>query len=267
VTLGLGHAAGVDASGEGEVGVVHELDEVTALARARVDAARAASQLPVVMLDVDSSLIDTAPRHLWILREWAFEQNDVELINLVRGLGSAAIGWSIEDVLKEHGLGGHLRDPAYARALRRFWARRFFSDEGCARDVPYAGAVGFVRTLHEAGALIVYLTARPARTMGAGTASSLLRWGFPVLTGRTMLHLKADADEQDIVFKEAALADLRALRGEVVVTMENEPANANLFAATFPRALHLLATTVHRPKPPPPSAALVPFTWPAQPAA
>ncbi len=62
-----------------------------------------------------------------------------------------------------------------------------------------------------------------------------------------MLHLKPDFDLPDQDFKARALEDIRSHRGRVVATFDNEPGNANQFAAAFPHALHFLFGHVHSP--------------------
>ena len=84
--------------------------------------------------------------------------------------------------------------------------------------------------------------------MGEATRASLLALGFP-LAHRATLHLKPTASINDTVFKADAVGQIRAL-GEVIATFENEPANANLFARSFPSAIHILLATAHSPNAP-----------------
>lgn len=212
----------------------------------RVSALQQRGAQPVVVFDLDSTLIDTAHRHLRILREFCFEKPDPEMVRLAAGLVPTDIGWSLEDALQARGFD----DADALRELRTYWFARFFQDDYCRTDLPTRGAPAFVRAVWEAGATVCYLTARPLQTMGHGTVHTLQRWGMPVLTGRTVLHLKADPQQADHAFKQAALDDIAAL-GHVAATFENEPANCNSFAGRFPEALHVIVGGVHSPQPPP----------------
>lgn len=220
------------------------LDEVLA----RVTSTRR----PVVVFDLDSTLLSTSARHLAILRAFGQRQGGA-----VQAATSAAamhdIHWSPEEVLAAAGLS----DPE----LMPFWAERFFSDL-CEVDVPNPGAVRFARAVHEAGAILVYLTGRVRGQMGRGTARTLLDWGFPCMDGQSMLYLKPFASLPDAEHKDIAMARIGEL-GTVVATFENEPAHANAFAARFPGGVHVLLDTCHGPGAPPVSAGVtvVPDFW------
>lgn len=201
---------------------------------------------PVVLFDLDSTLVSTAPRHLAILRAFADRRGDRGLQQLAAQLRPEDFGWTVEGPLE----GRLTLDPETAEALQAFWWEGFFSGDFLHHDQPTAGAVDFVRAVHGTGAWIYYLTARTADRMGPQTTTSLLRMGFPLLDGRTVLHLKPSSAVDDHAFKAGALADARWL-GEVVATFENEPANANLFRESLPEGVHVLLDTVCSPSAPP----------------
>ncbi len=118
------------------------------------------------------------------------------------------------------------------------------------------GAVDFVNQVHKAGAFVYYLTARHLPDMGPATAASLLALGFPLLRGRSTLHLKPTRAISDKAFKFNALADVERL-GTVVATYENDPANANLFLSRFPEAVNVFLDTVCAQDAPEPDPGLV----------
>lgn len=216
---------------------------------AAIEAARARSEVPVVVFDLDSTLIDTAHRHLRILREHAMHEGDEVLSAIVDQLGPSDMGWEVE-----HGLraAGYADEEAIARLRERWWST-FFTDEYCAADLPHPGAPELVRAAWAAGAVVVYLSARSAHSMARGTVETLLRWGFPLYEGRAVVHLRTERKQADTAFKAAAVEALRAM-GTVVASFENEPAHANHFAASFPGGLHVLVDTVHSPAAPTPRA-------------
>ncbi|MCA9573320.1 MAG: hypothetical protein KC656_36035 [Myxococcales bacterium] len=200
---------------------------------------------PVVVFDVDSTLVSTAGRHLAILR--AFAEGRPALRELAARLAPEDFGWTVDAPVRAR----MDLDPETASALQAFWADAFFSDRFLAHDRPVPGAVDFVRRVHSAGAWVVYLTARAADRMGARTAETLVSMGFPVVEGRATLHLKPSSDTSDHGHKASALAEAAWL-GEVVATFENEPANANLFARSFPGGLHVLVGSLCSPGAPDP---------------
>src|SRR5262249_24471735 len=130
------------------------------------------------------------------------------------------------------------------------WYKRFFTDDYLAHDRPVAGAAEYVRAVHEAGALVYYLTGRDEKGMGRGTRASLVAHQFPPEGARVILRLKPRFEEMDLVFKRRVLSELHEL-GPVVAAFENEPANANLFAEHFPEAVEVFLDTIHSPEAPP----------------
>lgn len=206
----------------------------------------------VVLFDVDSTLLSTAARHLAILQDFAAEAADPELVAFVNTLGLSDFGWTVSGPL----MGTVHEREELLESLSRFWVEGFFSSRYLAEDRAVAGAVDFVNQVHRAGAWVYYLTARDLSQMGAATAASLLDLGFPLLHGRTTLHLKPTRAITDTSFKAAALRDVRRA-GTVVATYENDPRNANLFAETFPDAVNVLLDTVCSPDAPEPSADLI----------
>lgn len=202
-----------------------------------------ATERPVVLFDVDSTLLCTGGRHLAILRAYTEQAGDPELAGVVARLGPDAFEWNVDEPLRGTALEHH------TSALIDFWWGAFFSDRYL-EDEPMPGAVSFVSKLHRDGAWIYYLTARDVRGMGAGTAKQLLERGFPLLTSRVCLHLKPEPTMSDADFKALALEEVGRL-GTVVATYENEPKNANLFARTFPDARHFLVGDRCSPDPPP----------------
>jgi hypothetical protein len=218
-------------------------DELVAV----IEAAAARGEVPVVVFDLDSTLIDTAHRHLRILREHAMHEGDAAFSAVVDRLGPSDMGWEVEHGVRATGYG----DEALIARLRERWWSTFFTDEYCAGDLPHPGGPELVRAAWAAGAVVVYLSARSAHSMARGTVETLLRWGFPLYEGRAVVHLRTERKQADTAFKSAAVEALRAM-GTVVATFENEPAHTNHFAASFPGALHVLVDTVHSPGAPAP---------------
>lgn len=216
----------------------------------RVDQTRSAGRLPVVVFDLDSTLIETAPRHLAILRGFVDDvwSHDPAVAAVVDGLTPADFHWAVGGPLREQGID----DPALHRALHQYWGERFFHGDFLEHDTAAPGAVSFVRAVVDRGGLAYYLTARQLPDMGLGTVTSLSRLGFPYFDGQTVLHLKPSRHLDDARFKRGAHDTIAALGGEVVATFENEPGHLNGLLERFPGALHVRYGHVHSPGAPEP---------------
>lgn len=204
----------------------------------------------VVVLDLDSTLIDTGPRHLAILRAYGAATGH-DVASVLDWYAQRPVGWGLTPGFEACGW-----SDADQATFHRFWGERFFDGESCRHDEAVPGAVAFVRRIVEQGGIAYYLTARPAPTMGEATVGTLRALGFPILRGRAVLHLKPSPHLSDHRFKRGALQEPATL-GEVVATFENEPAHAHAFQATWPAAMHFLVGSVRSPDAPPPDGGLI----------
>jgi hypothetical protein len=213
--------------------------------------------LPVVVFDVDSTLLDTNRRNLRILREFAAEHGSrfAGLADAVDGLVASDMGYDARDTLRARGF----VDPALLGQLFTWWYERFFSDEYVREDEPAPGAAEYVGACHRSGAHIYYLTARHVGGMEWGTARSLVRHGFPLFQPRCTLHMKPSFKMRDSEFKDEALAGIRSQQGEVVAFFENEPSHANRLLEELPKAMGFLRLSVRSSTAVEPDARLVEF--------
>ncbi len=218
-----------------------------------LDAIAASDALPIVVFDLDSTIFLARSRNLRILRDFAEFGRYDGLPEIAASLTLADLGYEVDYPLAQRGvLTDELRSD-----LRAFWAERFFTNDYCRHDAATAGAPEFVRACHDAGALIYYLTGRHVGGMATGTVTALVRAGFPLFRGRTVLHLKPSFDMPDGAFKEQAVADIGSYGGAVVATFENEPGHAETLRRAFPAASHFLLDTVCSPTAPDPHPELV----------
>lgn len=221
----------------------------------RIDSSLSAGRLPICVFDLDSTLFTTAPRNLAILQEFiaSHRVEHPHLSDIGKRIGLDDMGWNVYQDLRRFGV----EDSFLLERLKEFWFERFFTDDYVLHDEPVPGAAEFVLACHARGALIYYLTGRHVGGMEVGTVRSLTTKGFPFWRGRCVLHLKPSFEMNDRAFKDDALSDIRSYRGEVVATFENEPGNANMFLRAFPRAIHVLLTTIHSPEAEAPARELV----------
>ncbi len=214
----------------------------------RVDSLRTTEHLPLVIFDIDGTLLDPAARHAAIFRDYA-ERHPDDAAPIRAGLDRlplAEYAYAPESTLARMGV----RDTALVGRLKDEWTKAFFSNRYLLEDRPLPGAAAFVRRRWERGAFVVYLTGRDLPRMLEGTAASLREHGFPVAAPRVSLVLKPDPVMRDADFKGPAL-DALAATGVVCGVFENEPRNLNLMADRFPQAEAIFVETNHAPGAPP----------------
>lgn len=223
----------------------HILDTVTTMA--------SQGRRPICIFDIDGTLLMTRARTVSILNDFAKHTQNEALRAAISSISNDEQQYTIFDPLQAR---ISLTKPE-RRAILNWWKDRFFTSDWCREDPIIAGGPAFVNACHQRGALVYYLTGRHHPDMAPGTVECLLKRGFPLLDGRAILQLKADVDQNDEQYKAAAIGEINRLGGTVVATFENEPGNANLFAAHFSQATHVLVGNTHRPDAPPPRSDLV----------
>jgi len=215
----------------------------TLLDRIIVRSARGpAAGAPVVVFDLDGTLLDNRPRTLAIFHElaetWAGREPDIAA--RLRGAEASRLAYHVSDSL---GMLGITREELVKEAFE-FWRARFFTDGYLRHDVEVPGAAAFARACYEQGATLVYLTGRDLPLMGVGTFMSLRDRGFPIGVAGTELVLKPRADMPDAEFK-CYEAPRLARVGTVIAAFDNEPENCNVFAASYPEADSVFVDTQH----------------------
>jgi len=197
---------------------------------------------PVVVFDLDGTLMDNRPRTCAILHEladrWAVTEPAVA--ERLRGVTPSEVPYHFHETLARHGV---TREDLVAFATD-YWRQRFFADPHIQHDVEVRGASAFARACYDAGASVVYLTGRDLPQMGVGTFGSLRSLGFPIGLCGTELVLKPEARMQDFEFKRFEARKLGRV-GRVVASFDNEPENCNVFLDQFPDAESVLVDTQH----------------------
>ncbi|HXX29492.1 MAG TPA: hypothetical protein VEJ89_02105 [Myxococcaceae bacterium] len=194
----------------------------------------------VFAFDLDSTLLDNRPRQAAIVRAYGRERGLPALSGFeARHLHT---GFDLRDALQRHGLGADEVERLLVD-FRPYWRERFFTSEACRVDIPVRGAPGYVRRAREAGAQVVYVTARP-EPMRPGTLEVMERHGFPLPGEGVELAMKGDPDVTDDEFKRGAHRRLAA-RGRVTAAFDNEPGHINDYRASFPGATAVLVATGH----------------------
>jgi phosphoglycolate phosphatase-like HAD superfamily hydrolase len=198
---------------------------------------------PVAILDIDSTIMDTAPRNRGILE--AARRLFPQIEAVIPTLSDTDLGWGVAATVAERaGL-----SATEEQRLERFWADRFFSNQWLACDHPYPGVRSFLHDLARRGFHLVYLTGRDKPNMCDGTIASFQRHELPAAEGITFIF-KPDAAHDDIAFKQSAIETVMRL-GTPILAIDNEPGNANTFRRAFPEAVVLFMDTITSPEPEP----------------
>jgi hypothetical protein len=199
---------------------------------------------PVIVFDLDGTLMDNRPRTARILREFAdtLGSEDAAIAARLRVCEPAQLAYLLTDSLT---LMGVTRTELVARA-EAFWRDRFFADDHLKHDVEVPGAVEFTKSCYDAGAILVYMTGRDLPLMGIGSFRSLRDLGFPIGMPGTELVLKPDANMPDEAFKRLEAPKLARV-GKIVAAFDNEPANCNTLLAMNPGCDSVLLDTQHLP--------------------
>lgn len=198
-----------------------------------------------VFFDLDGCLLDNRPRQIHILREFAeLHGRRLDAWALCQVEAHHFVDWHLPTTLRNAGLPADEADRL-ADQVRGFWWERFFGNDHCLLDHAMPGSVDLVTRLHEAGARVVYLTARLA-SMEAGTARSLQWLGYPLGGPRALLVCKPDPSTQA---DEAYKVDAARALGPPAALLDNEPTTVNAYRRAFPDALvvHLLTDHSGRP--------------------
>ncbi len=202
---------------------------------------------PLVVFDLDGTLLDNRPRVLAILHELgaAWREEHPAAAERLVAARLEHVSYGFVTILKRLGVS----DDALHDAASKFWHARFFVDGYLRHDVAVPGAVQFARRCYDAGASLMYLTGRDLPNMSLGTLASLRDLGFPIGVVGTSLVTKPAFEIPDAEFKRDVAPQLGRV-GPVLAVFDNEPYNCNVLHASHPECVSVLVDTQHAPDPP-----------------
>lgn len=226
----------------------HPLEQGAVLAKVLEEATQAGRNGEAgVLLDLDSTLYEVAPRTIEIFRDWhgtASGGLSPSLNKILGTLSDSHTGYSLKDLFEALGLNPNDREADFAlKSARAYWWERFFREDYLHHDRPNSGAVEFVKQLHNTGARVIYLTGRSAPEMREGTVRNLMRDGFPLEKDGAILLMKPRAELDDKHHKESAVSNLMG-QSNLIASFENEPVNLMAMNAIAPEAIHVFVDTV-----------------------
>lgn len=216
--------------------------------------ASAREVLPIVIFDLDDTLFHMGFRQKIFFGDFfalpgngfAFPTEAARLAKMP--WQEFCLNW--KDSVAKAGATGNAE---FSAAFSRFW--NSLTDYKLANEMPIAGAVRYLQTLHAAGAKIVYLTARRHAIAGRGTLLGLRNSGFPVpdprdprspvLLMRDQPGRAGPEPQSDVEFKRILAAGINRRGQRVLAVFENEPGNLNGMLEVLPGALGVFVDTRH----------------------
>jgi hypothetical protein len=214
-----------------------------------VRAAYNKQERPIVVFDLEGTLLDNRPRTLRILQEFAKSEIKTarpEAAERLAMLTAAMMQYRLTDTLTAVGV----TEEGVVNNAAVYWAEKFFTDDYLKYDAPVPGAVAYVRSLYSIGARIVYVTGRDQARQLIGTVRALRDNGFPVGIFGSELIMKPTAEIQDPIFKQQVTTYLRN-SGKVIATFDSEPSNINAYRRALADTTCVLFSAPRAPNPPP----------------
>ncbi len=218
---------------------LHRHPDQTAILRGLLERAEHLPPGHVAVLDLDGCLMDNRPRQVHIIREFASTRGIPQLYQVE---SEHIENWNLQDTLACAGLAQQHVD-ALLPDLRSWWNQRFYKGEYQLMDQAMPGAANFVRSMHDRGICIVYLTGRMEGTRSC-TSASLERFGFPLEGQNTRLLMRTDPRQPEQEFKRILCCNMGHM-GRPFMFMDNIPGNLRAFSRIFPRASLVFLDTDH----------------------
>jgi hypothetical protein len=216
------------------------------LVETRVSETFKKGQTPVLIFDLDETLIDSTPRKYMALRDAVKEicgyMNDhydyVYPAVCTQGIHihqSQIYALSNRYALSEL----FTISSSYQKEILDDFMDRVFtfylSGKHLELDREIPGAVSFVRKMRELGAKLYFVSSRSDSSQREGTLASLRTLGMDAPTLEQEVILKPDG-MRSLEFKQKTFAMIHQQPGEVVGVFENEPENINAMIQEFPHA-------------------------------
>lgn len=210
----------------------------------------------LLVFDLDSTLFDVSPRSEKIVLDFAHDparQNNYPVETaLLKNIKIGPRDWGIRTSVQR--LPFVTPPPKeFVSELREFWKEHFFASDYLHHDLPYPGAVDFVRHFADHPQnQIVYLTGRALKRMLLGTEHSLKSHRFPYHQTNVQLAMKPDVAIADTEFKIQWFQQMALQSFAHVWFFENDPGNIESIASEHPQVKIIFFDSTHsgeRPSP------------------
>ncbi len=201
---------------------------------------KSSDEKAIAVFDLDSTLLDNAPRQSAILREYG---KMVGIPELEASKAEHWVSWDVADAMRNSGL-DEARVQEHKEAFKEYWRERFFTSQYCVLDEMIPGAANFVQAVKTGGGKVYYVTGRHEE-MRKGSVECLRRLGFPVPEESGVeLLMKPTLAEDDDVYKLRTYETLET-EGTVIAAFDNEPTHINGYHKAFPEAYSIHLATDH----------------------
>ena len=200
----------------------------------------------VSVFDLDSTLFNVSTRTQKILVDFANDPTvgtkfgpQKERLKKIQVLHT---DWGIRESLVRDGLEASLD---FFEEVRSYWHKHFFSNEYLKYDVPYEGAIEYVKAIQAACVPVKYLTGRDRPNMFKGTVEGLKQWGLPLVDESQDLYMKPTKTfGEDEDYKVQILGQI-AKEYEHIYFFENEPVIINRVLKSNLKVNIIFMDTVH----------------------
>lgn len=223
------------------------MSSASALETVLLDIAAPSATRPLVIFDLDSTLLDLTERVSAIVRHYVehptTQSRFTEALELLRQVEIRRTDWGLLEPLERVNITRSTHAELISD-IQAAWARGFFSNDFLSHDQPIEGSVEFVESCLMAGADVLYLTGRDVPRMGDGTEASLRQHRLPLDGLKARLQLKPHESLDDALFKTDVIATLVDQHSSVWL-FENEPVNINAVIRRTPTVQTVLIETCH----------------------
>lgn len=203
---------------------------------------------PMVVFDIDGTLLDARRRVMYIIKEYAEQELEgvgpAVALKLAR-LEVKHVQLLLTDTLSAVGV----NDSAVVGKIRSYVSQRMHTNDYLIRDTATAGSVRYVQELYSMGACIIYVSGRDTVSQLTGTVKALHQKGYPIGVHHTQLIMRPTAHSSYVNFLKQVKTYLRQF-GDVIATFDSEPERANENRQTFPKTVVVLYEAVHLPHSP-----------------
>ena len=204
----------------------------------RVSAAREANQSPLMIFDLDGTLVEHHYRIYHIFVELAGELNFPEYVKAkIFDSNPEKYEYGPSETLRNIGV-----EDEYVKKMFKPWLDYFLSNRFLTYDRPIQGAYYFVRNIISLGIRVIYLTGRDLPNMGEGTRTWLRKFNFLDNSGLTELNMKTDLSITNAESKRVACDEIKA-SGQAVLVVDNEPKELEFMLSVFPESVGILMDT------------------------
>jgi len=197
-----------------------DYDTVVKSLNGKIVKSKKLGNMPVIVFDIDHTLIDSSPRIRKILKDASKKYYSKDLIKFLKDKNNDKFSFryrTIRNLLIDL----KIKTKKMEKILK-YVDSKFFLSEYTQYDVVLSDSLRLVKEFYKKGAFIIYLTARGKSSL-VGTIASLDRLGFPIGRARTSLIMKLKG-EKSALYKKNSLMELSTM-GDILAVFDDKVTN------------------------------------------